>query len=338
MNMPKFVAPAAVYEFADRIREEMKNSNKSWKVVARILSEAQERFAQQPDAFKAVAKNVNLSRPSVVKLITIANDERLDRYADYFDQCAAWSVLYQITTLDDEQFAELIAKLDAQKSLLESVPAVNTALVNSVKNKEKKPANPYKLAFELRIDADAILTDQFTAADFDQLRDAIAEIANKVPFLSVVKHDVFEIASKNAVDALMREEEKVRLGRAKSVISDHKKTDEYKKLKKQSKNAPLTIYDDRDDALSAFAENADAFMSSFGREPINFQQTFAEAQSIVSASERYKRALENVKMRPRFPSQNLFASEQNDSPSIAMPKSRFIPSRDYSEIAEKLAA
>mgnify|MGYP006202384783 FL=1 len=101
---------------------------------------------------------------------------------------------------------------------------------------------------------------------------------------------------------------------------------------------PLTIYDDRDDALSAFAENADAFMSSFGREPINFQQTFAEAQSIVSASERYKRALENVKMRPRFPSQNLFASEQNDSPSIAMPKSRFIPSRDYSEIAEKLDA
>ena len=36
MNMPKYVAPAAVYEFADRIREEMKNSNKSWKVVARV--------------------------------------------------------------------------------------------------------------------------------------------------------------------------------------------------------------------------------------------------------------------------------------------------------------
>lgn len=42
-------------------------------------------------------------------------------------------------------------------------------------------------------------------------------------------------------------------------------------------------------------------MTVFDREPINFQQTFAEAQSIVSASERYKRALENVKMRPRFP-------------------------------------
>lgn len=336
--MPKYVAPAAVYEFADRIREEMKNSNKSWKVVARILSEAQERFVQQPDAFKAVTKHVNLSRPSVVKLIAIANDERLDRYADYFDQCAAWSVLYQITTLDDEQFAELIAKLDAQKSLLESVPAVNTALVNSVKNKEKKPANPYKLAFELRIDADAILTDQFTEADFDQLRDAIAEIAAKVPFVSIVKHDVFETINANAVEALMRQEEKVRLGRAKSVISDHMKSTAYKNLKKKNKNAPLAVYDNREEALAAFADDADVFMTVFDREPINFQQTFAEAQSIVSASERYKRALENVKMRPRFPSQNLFASEQNDSPTIVMPKSRFMPTRDYNEITEKLAA
>jgi hypothetical protein len=313
MNMPKFVAPAAVYEFADRIREEMKNSNKSWKVVARILCEAQERFNQQPDAFKAVAKSVNLSRPSVVKLIAIAQDERLDRHSDYFDQCAAWSVLYQITTLDDEQFAELIALLDSQQTLDGRAPAVNTALVNRVKNKETKPANPYKLAFELRIDADALLTEEFSAEEFERLCALVNEVANSVPFVQIVKHDVFENEYEKRTNAIVREENRETMKYAKKAIADYKKSNFHKSIKKMYReNAsmikpPIAKYDDDVNALAAFNDNPVEFFETLDAAPLDHQKTMRNAYANIVNSKRYQSAIQNLKIRDRFPSQNLLS-------------------------------
>lgn len=73
MNMiSNFAAPS---EFIERIASELEAVNRSWSRIGSALSEAEEIFGYDSDAFKQILKATKFSRSTATKLLKIARSE-----------------------------------------------------------------------------------------------------------------------------------------------------------------------------------------------------------------------------------------------------------------------
>jgi ribosomal protein L3 len=176
---------ASVNYYADKIKSEMKTATCAWRAVAQLFASASNEFGTDSDKFKALLIATNFSRSKVAKLIAVANNERLKIYEDTLQSVSAWTVMYDITTLSDDEFQKFIASVDSDT-------VITTKEVNAARVKETVIADPYKTVFSIQIDENAIKAQLFSGDDYQELLDAIETIQNTMNYVRVQQTNLFE--------------------------------------------------------------------------------------------------------------------------------------------------
>ena len=176
---------AAVAYYADKIKSEVKTATGAWRNVAELFAAASNEFGTDSDKFKALVKATNFSRSKVIKLIAIANDERLKAHEAKFQRLDAWTVMYEITTLTEDEFQKLV-------SAITSETVITIKEVNAARVKEPVTVDPYKTVFSIQIDVNAIKAQMFSGTEYQELVDAIETIQNTMNYVRVQETNVFE--------------------------------------------------------------------------------------------------------------------------------------------------
>lgn len=175
----------SVRDYAARIKAEIATAATAWKEVARLFSEAANEFGLKSDAMRSLLKQTLFSESKAVKLIAIANSERLQENVGTFECVDAWTVLYAITALKDDEFERLLEKVDADTVITQSV-------VNSVKEKAVSEVDNYKTVFTVQIDEYALKSQLFNEDDYNELMNVIQTIQDTMNYVRVQKTNRFE--------------------------------------------------------------------------------------------------------------------------------------------------
>jgi hypothetical protein len=189
---------AAVSNYALRIKEKLTVAATAWKEVAQLFAEAANEFGLQSDAMRSLLKQTSFSESKAVKLIAIANSERLQENADTFECVDAWTVLYAITTLKDDEFERLLEKVDAEAVITQST-------VNSVKDKTVSEVDNYMTVFDIQIDENALKSRMFGEDEYNELMTKVKEIQNTVAYVRVQKTKRYENEAARFTDDVAKE-------------------------------------------------------------------------------------------------------------------------------------
>src|SRR5437868_9450915 len=95
-------------DFVAIIRENVEASTRNWHAIAAAFAEAKETFGTNSDSIKALCLTTKFSISKASKLALIASNERLKAHKTELSTVHSWTVLYEITTLTDEEFTELL--------------------------------------------------------------------------------------------------------------------------------------------------------------------------------------------------------------------------------------
>lgn len=176
---------ANVSYYVDKIKNEMTVATGAWRNVAELFAAATNEFGTDSDNFKSLMIQTKFSRSKVTKLVAIANDERLKKNEAKLQCIDAWTVMYEITKLDESEFKKFIKSVSADMFI--TIKDVNNARV-----KKTVTVDPYSTVFSIQIDAYAIKAQMFGGDDYQELMDAIETIQNTMNFVRVKETKVFE--------------------------------------------------------------------------------------------------------------------------------------------------
>lgn len=176
---------SAVNDYAARIKAQIKTSATAWKAVAKLFAQAANEFGLQSDAMKKLLKKTGFSESKAVKLIAIANSDRLQQHEETFKCVDAWTVLYAITTLEDDEFGCLLDCINEDTVITQSI-------VNRAKNPPMREADNYKTAFVVQIDQFALKSRMFNEDDYNELFEAIETIQNTMNYVRVRETSRYE--------------------------------------------------------------------------------------------------------------------------------------------------
>lgn len=243
-------------EFINIIKTELANSTKSWKTIAQAFSDAEDQFGYSSDTFKSIMNETKFNLATATKLVKIARSDRLKRHADAFGKVHAWTVLYAVTTLTDEQFDRLLASISDGSVVTSSMVAKAKAT--------PRQSDPYKTIFNIRIDENALRGDLFDGEDYATLTSLIQEIEKLIPYIRIDAIDRFESNVAWEMQGIQRHYDRIIKRRFREAITAYKNnSQEWQRYAKNSKglNKPrIAIYDDAADAHASMRENpAEAF-------------------------------------------------------------------------------
>ena len=109
----------------------------------------------------------------------------------------SWTVLYEITTLTDEQFVELLKKaaerVNPKNMFEERAPFISFGMVLSVK-REKHDKSPLCAYATVQIDFEALKAQLFSGDHLATLEEHLGQIEASLPYLRVVRSHVNEKA------------------------------------------------------------------------------------------------------------------------------------------------
>jgi hypothetical protein len=151
---------------------------------------------------KSLMKLTGFSKSKTSKLISISKSKRLLDHYETFRATEAWTVLYEITKLTDDEFQNLIGRLGEDD-------IVTKSLVNSAKTKTVTEIDPYKSVFSIQIDINALKSNAFCGSDYSELRDLIEEMQNRFNYVRVVETPEIENDAARFNAELVREFDKV---------------------------------------------------------------------------------------------------------------------------------
>lgn len=197
-----FANETPVAYYAVKIKAEMKTATGAWRAVAELFAAAANEFSTDSDKFKSLMKATNFSRSKVYKLIATATDERLKMYEDKLQSVIAWTVMYEITTLLDDEFQKFIDSVDSDTVI--TIKEVNAARV-----KETLTPDPYKTVFSIQIDVNAIKAQLFSGKDLQELVAALETIQNTMNYVRVKKTSLIENDAARFADEFEREYDKL---------------------------------------------------------------------------------------------------------------------------------
>ncbi len=263
-------------EFIECIAAELRAITKSWNRIGSTLSEAEEVFGYDSDAFKQILKAAKFSRGTATKLVKIARSERLQKHSEIFEKCQAWTTLYEITTLSDEQFSDLLG-------LVVEGEIVTYGMVRKVKGTPKK-ADAYKVAFTVRIDENALKGGLVDGAEFERLLDLIAQIQDTVPFIRVDSVDRFDEEGSHYVRALQKEYDRLMRGHLALAIKKYKRNSpEWKSYKRNrgGHHPSIANFGSEDEVRLAFDERPAEVLGILGYDEFDQAATYSEAQIAV---------------------------------------------------------
>lgn len=175
----------AVAAYVESIKKHMTAATFAWRQIAEILAAAADEFGFESDKMKSLRKQTGFSKSKASKLITIATSKRLrDHYAT-FKTTNAWTVLYEVTKLTDDEFATLLENVSDGEIITQKI-------VNDARTKIVAEPDPYKTVFSIQIDVNAIKSMMFSGDDYQELLDAIEMIQNTMNHVRVVETNQFE--------------------------------------------------------------------------------------------------------------------------------------------------
>ena len=279
MNMiSNFAAPS---EFIERIASELKAVTTSWSRIGSALSEAEEVFGCDSDAFKQILTATKFSRSTATKLLKIARSERLRQHAKVFAKCQAWTTLYEVTTLSEELFADLLDTVSEGE-------VVTFGLVHKIKA-ARKEADPYKVAFTVRIDQNALKGGLVEGVEFERLMDLIAQIQDTVPYVRIDSVDRFDQENCRYMSSLQLEYHRLMRAHLYAAIKEYKKRSsewKYYKPKKGIRAPYLGPYCDLEEVRGAFAENPLECFGALEYEGYEQAETWGAAEEAISGKHK----------------------------------------------------
>jgi hypothetical protein len=174
----------AVDTYAADIKKELTIATSSWKRVAELFAAAQDQFGRNSKAMKELASMTDFTKSKIDKLVQIAKDRRIKKHANMFNAVSAWTVLYDVTLLNEEQFIQLTHKLEIGETL-------TSKLVNSIRKPkaEQNLANLQSLA-SIQIDINAIRAGLFEHEDYEELIVTLENLASRIPYIKIMMNDV----------------------------------------------------------------------------------------------------------------------------------------------------
>jgi hypothetical protein len=104
-------------------------------------------------------------------------------------------VLYEITTLNDDQFGALLYALQTtrtEKNLLDNQNRVLTvSFVKSFKGSSKKAANHFRTLVSIVVDVDALRTCRFDGSDFAEMKGILRQLSD-IPYIKLEETSAIE--------------------------------------------------------------------------------------------------------------------------------------------------
>lgn len=221
-----------VDEFIERIRQRIVAAADNWKEIAAAFAEAKEAYGFDSNAFNKLCEATKFSKSKASKLATIASSERLKTYEKELAAVQAWTVLYDITTLTDEQFQRLLKNRTITVTGLDKPEIISSAMVSAAR-RNRGEKSTMRVYAQVSVDVEAVRAREIGGDNIEALEKAIRDIQISIPYVKVDKWDVFEDEDKKYDNALQRAFE----AESRAVFKEEirKKFKRYKKAPHESK-------------------------------------------------------------------------------------------------------
>lgn len=276
----------AVATYVAQIKKYIGDATHSWRQIADIFASAEEEFGFTSDKMKKLMKQTGFSKSKTSKLISISKSERLRDHYNAFRSTEAWTVLYEVTKLTDDEFQKLIGRLGDDEIVTQSQ-------VNAAKTKIVTEVDPYKTVFSIQIDINAIKSGKFDGSDYAELRDLVEEIQDRLSHVRVTETSELDNDAARFAAEIEREFDKA----VRKEFTEAKKV--YAKSAKDKNLFGSYTKDELNDLMKS--KNFEEAFAAIGSDLFDRNRLWAKAEQEVSKKRR-----DNFlpKMRP----QNEFAN------------------------------
>lgn len=175
----------SVEEFSNRIKAELTASTAAWLKISAILKEANDQYGFSSDKMKELIAEIGFTASKANKLVRISKSTRLEAHADKFSTLSAWTVLYHLTTLADDEFAKVVESYKPEV-------VVSVAWINEVLGKEKPKPTNHKPLFSVQVNFNALKASEFGNSEFEKVEEALGKLKEAVPYIEIVSNGLFE--------------------------------------------------------------------------------------------------------------------------------------------------
>ena len=156
MNPSNTVSVASLIE---EIKSELKHQTGSWRKVSELLNQADVEFGFGTDKMKQILGQTDISPSKAIKLISIAQDDRIKHNSRIFETVSAWTTLYQATLLKDDEFSELVNNASEEGVL-------KVSDIRNVQDKKTKSSkSSYRDLLNVQFDWNAIKAQAVSSED-----------------------------------------------------------------------------------------------------------------------------------------------------------------------------
>jgi len=242
----------SIDKYVSDIRAELQTSIESWKRISDLLAAAQDQFGRKSKAMMELAKQTGFGIAKTDKLIRIANSPRIKTNSKLLACVESWTVLYEVTLLDENQFVQLKEKVEAGQNL-------TVKLINSIrKPKTESDGTQMNTLFTISMDVNAIRTGVVGIEEYEYLISKLQYLAEKTPYIKVTMNDLFTKDCEKQFNEISREFKRVmwkELVQAKNNYLNRMKLKhgmEYLRKYKEDVDGEVREYFDRGDYAAAF--------------------------------------------------------------------------------------
>lgn len=194
-----------LFEYANKIKTQLSKATESWKEVAQIFAAAQDQFGRQSKEMTTLGKETGFGEAKIDKLVQIAKNVRLKENEKIFSTVTTWTVLYDVTLLNDEQFDMLKTELQNGENLTSKLIA---SIRNPKKNEDKDKTQMQNFA-SIQMDINAIRSEVADQADYEYLLSTLQELSQRVPYIKIKVNDLLTKDIEKHSKEMYREYERV---------------------------------------------------------------------------------------------------------------------------------
>ena len=176
MNPSNTVSVATLIE---EIQSELNDQTGSWRKVPELLNQADVEFGFGADEMKQILDQTDISPSKASKLISIAQDDRIKQNSKVFETVSAWTILYQATLLNDDDFDELV-------NIVSEEGVLKVSDIRNVQDKKAKSSKSnYQSLLNVQFDWNAIKAQAVSSEDVQKVIDKLDELASEITYMKV---------------------------------------------------------------------------------------------------------------------------------------------------------